>query len=274
MNIEHISVSRLGCWDQCQEQYKFKYHLKTPSPFPEPIYFAYGKTLHKIAEEYVERGDPDQWHTIIAEVMSGQIELEPGKFAPELNAEYKKKLGSHLINLRAFINKIGLEGVKSHVEYKFKYDLNPPHEFLATGFIDRIIEKNGKFFIIDYKTTKKGPWRKNATTVLKDLQLRMYCKVVQRDFGVKAEDIRAYLFYMDSGKGDLVGAKYSQAAIDEAETEMREAYRQIVTFPAEAARGNVGEHCRRCDFRDLCKFRNSPSIANGGGASAGEMPLW
>jgi RecB family exonuclease len=249
MNIEHISVSRKGCWDQCAKQYRFKYHYKTPSPEPEPIYFAYGKLVHKIAEEYVERADPDQWHNILAEVRNGQVEIEPGKLAPKLNAEYEKKFVKHTKTLREFINKIGL-CVEGHVEHKFKYDLNPPYNWLTTGFIDRIITKNGKFFIIDYKTTKKGPWRKNQHTVLKDLQLRMYAKVVQREFGAKAEDIRACLFYLEGG--DLVGAKFSQESIDQAELEMREAYKQIVEANPETVRGNVGEHCNRCDFRTLC----------------------
>lgn len=249
MNIEHISVSRKSTWDQCAKMYRFKYHYKTQSPFPEPIYFAYGKMVHKIAEEYVIRNDPDQWHNILVETINGQIELEPGKVAPKLNEEYKKKFVKHTRTLREFINKIGLD-VPSKIEYKFKYDLNPPHNWLTTGFIDRIIMKNDKFFIVDYKTTKKGPWRKNQQTVMKDLQLRMYAKVVQREFGAKAEDIRACLFYLEGG--DLVGAQFNQESIDAAEAEMREAYRQISEADPDKVRATTGEHCNRCDFRTMC----------------------
>ena len=249
LNIEHISVSRKGCWDTCAKQYRFKYHYKTPPPGPESIYFAYGKMIHKIAEEYVKRGDENQWMDVIAEVVNGQLELEPGKTAPKLNDEYKKKFVNHCKTLRSFINKIGLN-VESQIEYAFKYDLNPPHNWNTVGFIDRIITKGDKFFIIDYKTTKKGPWRKNPVTVMKDLQLRMYCKVVQRDFGAKAEDIRACLYYLEGG--DMVGARYTQEAIDAAEAEMRDAYGQIKAADPDKVRPTVGEHCNRCDFRTLC----------------------
>jgi hypothetical protein len=57
MNIAHISISRKSVWEQCMLLYKYKYHLKTPSPIPEPEYFAYGKVVHRIAEEYcVQKG--------------------------------------------------------------------------------------------------------------------------------------------------------------------------------------------------------------------------
>jgi predicted RecB family nuclease len=207
--------------------------------------------VHKIAEEYVNRKDPDQWHDIVAEVQNGHLEIEPGKKAPKLDAEYARKFPEHLKHLRSFTNKVGFD-LPGHTEYKFKYDLNPPHEWLTTGFIDRIIIKGDQYFIVDYKTTKKGSFRKNSHTILKDTQLRMYAKVVQRDFGAKPENISCALFYLDGG--DMIGAKYTQQSIDEAEAELREAYRQVIEADPETVRGRVGNHCQRCDFRGMCKF--------------------
>jgi ATP-dependent helicase/DNAse subunit B len=54
MNINHISVSRVGVYFTCPAQYKYKYHLKIESPEPEPFYFVYGKIVHKIAEVYIK----------------------------------------------------------------------------------------------------------------------------------------------------------------------------------------------------------------------------
>lgn len=36
LTIEHMSVSRHGVWKLCQQQYKYKYHLKVVSDSPEP----------------------------------------------------------------------------------------------------------------------------------------------------------------------------------------------------------------------------------------------
>lgn len=251
MKIPHISISRKALWDTCHEAYKFKYHLEVEPPGPEPIYFSYGKMIHKIAEEYVNRKNEDQWHNIIAEVVNGQLEIEPGKKAPKLNDEYTRKFANHCNTLRLFINKIGLN-VESLVEHSFKYDLNPPHEWWTVGFIDRIIKNDNKIIIIDYKTTKKGPWRKNKDTILKDLQLRMYCKVVQREFNVEAEDIKAFLYYLEGG--DLIGAKFNQSSLDSAEEELREAFGKILEMEEKDVKPTIGYHCNRCDFRTMCKY--------------------
>lgn len=253
MNIEHISVSRKGCWDNCKCSYKFKYHLKIPVEGPEPPYFAYGKTIHKIAEEYVERGDPEAFHDIVLDVVTGKIEIEPGKTAPPIEGDYKKKFPLHLKNLKDFTNKVGIDH-PGHVEYQFKYDLSPPNGYMTTGFIDRIIIKGDEYFIVDYKTTKKGPFRKDRYSVLNDLQLRMYAKVVQRDFGAPADKIHCCLYYVDGGNGELVGATFSQESIDAAEREMLESYIAIKNTPPEEAYGRVGNHCRRCDYRKICPF--------------------
>ena len=251
MNIEHISVSRHGVWKTCHEQYKFKYHLRVPPDGPEPIYFAYGKMVHKIAEEFVSRGDPDSFQEIVMDVVKGKIEIQEGQKAPKLDTEYQNKLVEHLKNLKEFTLKIGLNH-PGYTEYEFKYDLMPPKNYNVTGFIDRIVIKDDKYYILDYKTTKKGPWRKNEYTVLEDLQLRLYANVVHRDFGVAPEKIHCCLYYLDGG--NLVGATFNKNAMVEAEKELLEAYIQIYEMDPENARGNVGDHCRRCDYRKMCRF--------------------
>ena len=206
MKINHISVSRAQTFQECPCKYKFRYHLQIVPDGPEPPYFAYGKTLHKIAETYVARGEPGAFAEIAMDVLCGKIEIEPGKKAPALEGDYKKKIHEHLKNLKRFINQVGLDS-KGHTEYSFRYDLDPPNECYTVGFIDRIVQKGDQFFILDYKTTKKGPFRKDQSTVLKDLQLRMYAKVVQKEFGAKAENICCCLFYMDGGESYLFSGR-------------------------------------------------------------------
>jgi RecB family exonuclease len=253
MNIEHISVSRKSVWDTCHEQYKFKYHLKTPVEGPEPIYFAYGKMVHKIAEEYVSRGDPNAFNDIVNDVRSGKIEIQEGQVAPKLDSEYSKKFINHCKNLKNFTAKIGLDQ-PGDTEYQFTYDLLPPKKYNVTGFIDRIVIKGNKYFILDYKTTKKGPWRKNHDTVLHDLQLRLYANVIHRNFGVDPQNIHCCLFYLDGGEGEVVGATYNLQALKEAEKELLEAYIQIHEMDPNVVRGTVGAHCNRCDFKKQCRF--------------------
>jgi CRISPR/Cas system-associated exonuclease Cas4 (RecB family) len=249
MLIEHISISRHGVFTECEQHYKFKYHLKIPSPEPTPVYFDYGKIIHKIIEVYtLDRGKTDIG-SIASKVLQGEIELEKGKKAPRLEAEYQRKLPEHLRSFMKLTEKIGTEGL---VEWPFTYDLNPPNKHLLVGFIDRIIVKGDEYTLIDYKTTKKGPWRKTSKNITSDLQLQAYCRIVQKTFNVSADKIKAALYFLEGG--ELVGAKFSQKTLDHVENKLLQMYQEIKNKEPDHVRGNVGRHCKRCPYRMVCPF--------------------
>lgn len=246
---EHMSVSRRQTWEECPAKYKFRYHSKIVSDEPIQPYFTYGKLVHKIAEIYVQEQGQTAIEKITADCLSGKIEIEKGEPAPILDGEYKKKLSIHVKNIKEFTDRIGYDG---YLEWPFRYDLDPPNGLNLVGFIDRLVVRKDQFFIIDYKTTKKGKWRKNRTNIHKDLQLRCYAKVVQNHFNTKAENIRAALFYLDGA--ELVSTRFTEESTASAEEELRATFKQIIKTPPNSVQGNVGEHCRRCDYRKVCPF--------------------
>lgn len=252
MNIEHISISREGTWQECEVKYKYKYHEKRVVEV-EPVYFLYGKIVHRIIEEYTRgRGQLDI-NAIAKDVITGKIELDGSKEKAEsLPYDYRTKLPTHLKAFMKLTEQIGTEG---DVEWKFEYDLKPPHKKLLTGVIDRCIRKGNKFFVIDYKTTKKGPWRKNKDTIKTDLQLQCYSRVVQREFGAKAEDIRCALYFLEGA--ELLPVQYSQSVLDTIDERLLKVYEEIESRHPDAARANVGPHCQRCDFKKICPHYRS-----------------
>lgn len=255
MDINHISVSRKKCFDQCTQQYKYRYHLKLPRPGEEPIYFVYGTIVHKISELYVENRGETPIGEIAKDLLRGKIELEEGVKCPTLPEEYTKKLQKHLRAIQNLTDRIGTDGI---VEWEFRYDLDPPHGRHVTGFIDRLIVKGDKAFIIDYKTTKKGKWRVNKETVKDDLQLRCYARVVQREFGLKAENIKAALYYLEGE--DLIACQYSDASLLQVEQDLKNAFIQIENSDPDKVWGKVGWHCKNCDYATICPFY-SPQTA-------------
>lgn len=250
MNINHISVSRSKCYDLCQQQYKYRYHLKLPRPGAEPFYFVYGTIIHKIAELYVQgRGKPEIGE-IAQDVLRGKIPIDDQDTpCPEIPSEYQKKFQKHLRAIQNLTARIGTDGLTEH---DFSYDLDPPHGRKVVGFIDRLIIKNDKAFIIDYKTTKKGKWRVNSETIKEDLQLRMYCRVVQRDFGILPQNIKAALFYLEGE--NLVPVQYSEQALIQVEDDLRNAYVRIENADPDKVWGRVGWHCKTCDYASICPF--------------------
>jgi RecB family exonuclease len=267
MNIEHISVSRSKSYGQCHYYYKLKYHDKIPNPGVEQFYFTYGKVIHKIAETYVGERAARSLAEISTDVLRGKIEIEPGKKAPPLPADYKRRMPGHLASIQKLTTQIGTDGI---LEYPFKFDLDPPHEKRAVGFIDRLILKGKSAFILDYKTTKKGPYRVNKSTVASDLQLRSYARVIQRDFNIKPENISAALYYLEGG--DLVATKFNEESLASAEAELLDYYNKIQAHDPAKAWGTTGQHCARCEYNKMCPFYSSKS--NGYGGYGGKTPEW
>jgi|SaaInlV_165m_DNA_1040744.scaffolds.fasta_scaffold34204_2 CRISPR/Cas system-associated exonuclease Cas4 (RecB family) len=266
MIINHISVSRKKCYDTCAQQYKFRYHLKVPRPGEEPFYFTYGSVVHRIAEVYVQRNGEDNIGDIASDLLRGKIvyEVHDGKeiMCPisEMPEDYAKKFPKHLKAIKNLTDKIGTDGVTEH---PFYYDLDAPNEKFAKGFLDRLIIKgegaDRKAFIIDYKTTKKGKWRVNKDTVKTDLQLRMYSRVVQREFDIKAENIKAALFYLEGE--NLIACQYSEQSLEDVEKDLHDSHIMIGEADADQVWGKVGWHCKFCDYRNMCPFYTPTSKA-------------
>lgn len=250
---EHISVSRKQTWQNCQQAYKFRYHLKLIPEGPVQPYFTYGKLVHKIAEIYVQEQGQRKIEDIALDCLNGKIEVEKNEPPPSLPSEYKKKLPEHIKNIKKISDKIGYDG---HLEYGFRLELNPPSGFFMVGFIDRLIVRKDKYFILDYKTTKKGFWRKNNNTIRSDLQLRAYARVIQRVFDAKAENIQAALYYLEGGdlEKDLVSTKFTQESLMTAEEELFNAFQEIVNTHPNDVHGRVGDQCKRCDYKKICPF--------------------
>jgi hypothetical protein len=255
MLIESISVSREKLWEECPQKYKYKYHLKIPSPEPTPYYFDYGKLIHRIIEEHtLARGESDI-NRIAKAVLDGTIDLENGKKCPPLPLEYKQKLPTHIKAYMKLAEKIGFEG---HVEWDFKFDLDPPHGRYVLGFIDRIIRKGDEYFILDWKTTKKGPWREDKHSIKNSLQLQTYARVVQKEFGADASKITAALYFLEGA--ELIGATYTEKTLEAVENKLREAHKTIQAADPDHVQGNVGPHCRRCEYRKMCPFYSSSAV--------------
>jgi CRISPR/Cas system-associated exonuclease Cas4 (RecB family) len=249
MNIEHLSVSRSGCFDLCKQQYKFRYHLKVIPSRPEQQYFTYGKLVHTAAELYVERKGKTPIHDIVHDLLHGKIEFDGSQNINLLDQDYYKKLYAHTSYVERFTTQVGFDG---EIEYEIKYDLDPPNNRLFLGYIDRLIVKNNRAIIIDYKTSKKNNYRKNKVTIKKDLQLNAYALHVHEHFGIAPENIQAALVYLE--EPEVVSTNFTKKGLTDTKELLRNSYIGIENFSPDHVKGNVGYHCKRCDYNDKCSF--------------------
>jgi len=249
MNIEHLSVSRSGCFEQCQQQYKFKYHLKVIPDKPEQIYFTYGKLVHTAAEYFVENKGKRKIHDIANDLMDGTIEFEGTDKLYMIDNDYRKKLYEHTAFIEKFTEKVGYEG---DIEYEVKYDLDPPNNKTFLGYIDRLIIKNDQAIILDYKTSKDNSWRKNKNNIVYDLQLCAYALYVHEKYNIAPEKIQAALVYLENPT--IVSTNFTKKRLMDTKETLKKTFYLIENMDADKVVGNVGNHCRRCDFNDKCAF--------------------
>ena len=252
MHIEHLSVSRTQCFDLCQQQYKYRYHLKVIPDKPEQIYFLYGKLVHKAAEIYVENKGETPISEIGKNLLLGQILFEGTENLGRLTNDYIRKFYTHLAAIEKLTAKVGFEGL---IEHKIEYDLDPPNNKKLLGFIDRLIIKNDMALIIDYKTSKDNAWRKTKETIKSDLQLNAYAFVVGEQFNIKPENIHAALFYLEGSK--MVSTNFKEENLKKCKELLRNTFIKIEKIEDSKALANVGKHCYRCDYSNVCPYFRS-----------------
>jgi CRISPR/Cas system-associated exonuclease Cas4 (RecB family) len=252
MLINHLSVSRSQCFELCQQQYKYRYHLKVIPDKPEQIYFVYGKLIHKAAEIYVEKKGQEPIFDIGHKLLNRIYDFDGSKNLHLLNTEYRNKFWSHLVVVEKITQKVGFDG---EIEYKMEYDLDPPNKRILLGFIDRLIIKNGKAIIIDYKTSKDNAWRKDEKSIKTDLQLNAYAMVINEKFGIEPENIQAALIYLEGAK--TVSTNFNKNYLNQVKNKLKELYCKIENMDENMAMPNKGNHCFRCDYNDICPYFRS-----------------
>lgn len=255
MLINHLSVSRSQCFELCQTQYKYKYHLKVIPDKPEQIYFVYGKLIHKAAEIYVQNKAQEPIFEIGKKLLNKDITFEDTEKLGMLTSEYKTKFWNHLKVIEKVTEKVGFDG---EIEYKIEYDLDPPNKKILLGFIDRLIIKNDRAIILDYKTSKDNSWRKNEFTIKSDLQLNAYAMVINDVFGIEPENIQAALIYLEGAK--TVSTNFKKDNLIGVKNSLKELFYKIEQTEEHKATANVGFHCRRCDFSNICPYNRSNGI--------------
>lgn len=251
MEIDYLSVSRKQCYDTCQQQYKYKYHLKIIPDKPQQFFFTYGQVIHKAAELYVATKGSKNLEYFIREILIGNISLDRNKPASKISlpSSYHEKITTHLRHLKKLTDFLGFDG---DTEFEFQYDLNPPNKQILKGYIDRILQKNDKFFVIDYKTTKVGPFRKDKSTIKKDLQMQSYSLVVRDKFNIEGDKIVLALFYLEDGK--MISVSFDDKTLDETKKYLIESFEEIKNKEPEKVNANVGNHCRFCDYNNICPY--------------------
>jgi len=238
--IIKISASSIKTFTQCPRKYKFNYldHL----PRKEWNHLTLGNLCHKTLEIF-------HHSLIINPVPKNEFGKIMGDSFQEARKEFTatKEIEEEafllLKNYLLMLEQKSLPKVKD-VEVPFEFYLD--ERVFIRGFIDRIdVLEDGRFHIVDYKTTKN-------TKYLEPFQLGVYGLWLRKDNpNIKSFDASYVLLRHKSSTKEY---SFSQKDLDNIHKELLMYANQIdneVDWKT-----NPSPLCRYCDFYEICDAQN------------------
>jgi len=236
LQIIKLSASSVKTFEQCPRKYFFNYIEKAPQK--EWSHLDLGNLCHKTLEIFhnvcINKTTKKPLNKIMSEAFAS-ARLEYPKLDDEKIAEAKQMISDYLNTIK----KTGMPIVKC-CEQDFEFEI--ANNVLVRGYIDRIdITKDGKFKIMDYKTTKNAQY-------LEPFQLLIYGMYLKREYPDITGFVGAYVLLKH--KSQLKEYTFSITDIEDAEKEMIKYANSIKTeniWPTIPSK-----LCNYCNFKDIC----------------------
>lgn len=162
--IIKLSASAVKTYEQCPRKYYYTYIEKAPRK--QWAHFDLGNICHKALEIfheiYMEEGLDKR--RSLAKLMGHSFKKARKEF-PDMDDDM---LAEAKDLLAGYLNKVREEGMPLVKGIETSFDFNIDKNIRIRGFLDRLdVTKDGRFHIVDYKTTKKVKY-------LDDFQLLVY----------------------------------------------------------------------------------------------------
>jgi putative RecB family exonuclease len=241
-NIEilKLSASSMKTYDQCPKKYFYNYIAKEERK--QWAHFDLGNLCHRALEIfhqiYMEEGTDKR---TLSKIMSHSF--------AEARKEFEDVSGNILVEAKALVqdylksvSRNGMPLVKG-VETSFNFNLE--EDILIRGFLDRVdILKDGRFHIVDYKTTKN-------TKYLEPFQLLIYGMWLQREYP-HVENFKASYILLRHGS-KLKSYDFNSEDIIKCKKKIIKYANSINTSMNEDVWAPIpGPLCNWCDFQKIC----------------------
>jgi len=204
---ETYSYSRVSCFEHCPYEYCSKYIECEPEKTNN--FALYGSAVHSLLERYAN-GELD-W-LVLPEVYKWEVGnlLEehpiPKMGKNELNDKYYEE------GLHFFENFTGFGDAKIlGVEKEYRTPIEGT-DIVIHGFVDLILEQDGKLIIRDYKSRSGFKSKAEQAKYFRQLYLYTYLVKTDPDIARSPDELQLYLFR----SGKVISVKYDESALQEA----------------------------------------------------------
>lgn len=237
-----LSASAVKTYDQCPKKYFFNYIERAPKR--QWDHFDLGNLCHETLElfhiAYMKDGTDKQTLSQMMGTSFTQARKKFMKMSDVLRAEGKDLLMDYL----KMIQKNGMPNVKG-VETSFSFNIT--ENILVRGFLDRLdIMKDGRFHIIDYKTTKNVKY-------LDEFQLLVYGLWLKRKYPS-----------VDSFKGSYLLLRHGSTlkSYDFNIEDVNKIEKDLISYANRIREEDIWTAiptplCNWCDFKGICPSQKS-----------------
>lgn len=240
IKILKVSASSMKTYDQCPKKYFYNYIAREPKKHWD--HFDLGNLCHLTLEIfhqiYIKEGASKR---TLGKLMSHSFAEARKEFEginKNIFAEAKKLIQSYL----EVVLKNGMPLVKG-VETAFNFNLQK--DIMVRGFLDRVdILKDGKFHIVDYKTTKN-------TKYLEPFQLLIYGLWLKNEYP-HIKDFKAS-YVLLKHKSKLKSYDFNNEDIEKCKKKIiKYAYNINTSITKDIWNPVPGPLCNWCDFQKIC----------------------
>lgn len=261
-----FSFTQLAAFRTCPLQYKFAFLLKIPV-FGKAL-FSFGKTIHltlqRFVEQIIERGSRAQAGLFGNEkrgyIDSGAISYPSYEDLLALyekswhddwfiNARQKEEYrarGKEL--LKTFYDDLTQTLPRPYaVEQDFVMKIGEGDERITIkGKIDRLDRREGGIAIIDYKT---GAGKKDDSLTAQDKEQLLFYQIAAEEV-LHEKPLELTYYYLASGKKiSFLGSEKEKQSIRQRTS------KTIAELKKSDFAPSPGWHCKSCDFKDICEYR-------------------
>lgn len=243
----YFSYTQLAAFEKCPLQYKFAHILKIPRAGSATLSF--GKTMHNTLLRFMKN-----WHQNQTLTLNDLLKIYKEEWIDEWYESPRHKESYYqkgIDSLTKFFEKLKQKNPKIKIingilalELPFSLKIG---DYIIKGKIDRIDETiDGNIEIIDYKTG--NPPKGNLSKDDKE-QLLIYQIAAEEVLNLIPKKLTYY--YLDASE------EFSFEPLPKKEEFKEKIIQEIKQIEQSNFEPTPGFHCKFCDFKDICEFRQN-----------------
>ena len=191
--MSHVSYSEIKTWNECPHKHKLQYVDKIDG-FKGNLHTAFGTAIHSVCEHGLLNEDLDREKHFLEEFAKELVSLKEKEVEVDMTL-HNQMMGQYEPIVSSFRDELDNYFEDCEVvstEEKLYEDIEG-HDLKFKGFIDLVVKtKDGKYHILDWKTTSWGWDSRRRSDKIVNYQLTLYKYFWAKKHGIPLDKIETH----------------------------------------------------------------------------------